>query len=89
MNPVDRWLGEGDERIGVDGEDFPSIFGSGTKDYYGYSWGGCARTFLNTPSTPRCANNYDKLNPRNFNPETAEADSDTRCSKNKFRQSAR
>jgi hypothetical protein len=39
MNPVDDWWGEGDEKIWVDGEDFPSIFGTGTEDYYGYSWG--------------------------------------------------
>jgi hypothetical protein len=39
MNPVAKWWGEGDEKIWVDGEDFPSIFGTGTEDYYGYSWG--------------------------------------------------
>ena len=35
-----KWWGEGDEKIYVDGEDFPSQFGSGTEDYYGYAWGG-------------------------------------------------
>lgn len=34
------WWGEGDEKIYVDGEEFPSQFGSGTEDYYGYAWGG-------------------------------------------------
>ncbi len=32
------WWGEGDEKIYVDGENFPSHFGTGTEDYYGYSW---------------------------------------------------
>ncbi|MEM9586932.1 MAG: glycoside hydrolase family 172 protein, partial [Planctomycetota bacterium] len=33
-----RWWGEGDEKIWVDGETFPSHFGTGTEDYYGYAW---------------------------------------------------
>lgn len=33
------WWGEGDEKIFVDDESFPSIFGTGTEDYYGYSFG--------------------------------------------------
>jgi hypothetical protein len=36
----DQWWGEGDEKIYVDGEGFPSHFGTGTEDYYGYAWGG-------------------------------------------------
>lgn len=32
------WWGEGDEKIFVDGEAFPSSFGTGTEDYYGYSF---------------------------------------------------
>jgi hypothetical protein len=32
------WWGEGDEKIYVDGETFPGIFGTGTEDYYGYAW---------------------------------------------------
>ena len=32
------WWGEGDERISVDGERFPSHFGTGTEDYFGYGW---------------------------------------------------
>jgi len=39
MNPVRTWWGEGDEKIYVDGEKFPSHFGTGTEDYYGYAWG--------------------------------------------------
>jgi len=38
MNPVKDWWGEGDEKIYVDGEAFPSHFGTGTEDYYGYAW---------------------------------------------------
>jgi hypothetical protein len=37
-NPVKHWWGEGDEKIYVDGETFPSHFGTGTEDYYGYAW---------------------------------------------------
>ena len=38
FNPVKAWWGEGDEKIYVDGEIFPSHFGTGTEDYYGYAW---------------------------------------------------
>lgn len=37
-NPVKHWWGEGDEKIYVDGEPFPSWFGTGTEDYFGYAW---------------------------------------------------
>lgn len=37
-NPVADWWGEGDEKIYVDGEKFPSHFGTGTEDYFGYAW---------------------------------------------------
>jgi hypothetical protein len=36
--PGTMWWGEGDEKIYVDGEDFPSWFGTGTEDYFGYAW---------------------------------------------------
>jgi hypothetical protein len=38
-NGSSEWWGEGDEKIFVDGESFPSNFGTGTEDYYGYSFG--------------------------------------------------
>lgn len=38
FNHSDAWWGEGDEKIYVDGEVFPSHFGTGTEDYYGYAW---------------------------------------------------
>ncbi|MBX3464086.1 MAG: DUF2961 domain-containing protein [Planctomycetes bacterium] len=37
-NPSRIWWGEGDEKVWVDGEDFPSWFGTGTEDYFGYAW---------------------------------------------------
>ena len=37
-NPSRIWWGEGDEKFWVDGEDFPSWFGTGTEDYFGYAW---------------------------------------------------
>lgn len=36
---VGGWWGEGDEKIYVDDTTFPADFGTGTEDYYGYSWG--------------------------------------------------
>ena len=38
-NPDYFWWGEGDEKVYVDGENFPSIFGTGTEDYFSYAWG--------------------------------------------------
>lgn len=38
FNTADAWWGEGDEKIFVDGEAFPSSIGTGTEDYYGYAW---------------------------------------------------
>ncbi|MGC8644303.1 MAG: glycoside hydrolase family 172 protein, partial [Isosphaeraceae bacterium] len=39
FNPTPAWWGEGDEKIYVDGELFPSTIGTGTEDYFGYAWG--------------------------------------------------
>jgi hypothetical protein len=33
-----NWWGEGDEKIVVDGEQVPSTFGTGSEDYFNYSW---------------------------------------------------
>lgn len=54
MNPIGEWWGEGDEKIYVDGEAFPSHFGTGTEDYYGYAW--CSNIPFQHPfhSQPRC-----------------------------------
>lgn len=63
MNPVGDWWGEGDEKIYVDGEKFPSHFGTGTEDYYGYAW--CSNQIFEHPfhGQSRCdgkdlGNNY-------------------------------
>jgi len=40
------WFGEGDEKIYIDGEAEPSIWGTGTEDYFLSAWG------LKTTSTP-------------------------------------
>ncbi len=37
-NPGGGWWGEGDEKFFVDGEKFPSEFGTGSEDYFGYAW---------------------------------------------------
>jgi len=36
--PHGNWWGEGDEKVFVDGEPRPSTFGTGTEDYFNYSW---------------------------------------------------
>jgi len=36
--PEASWWGEGDDKLYVDGEAFPSLFGTGTEDHYGYAW---------------------------------------------------
>ena len=40
------WFGEGDEKISIDGEEVPSIWGTGTEDYFLSAWG------LKRTSTP-------------------------------------
>jgi hypothetical protein len=53
-NPVRQWWGEGDEKIYVDGEEFPSHFGTGTEDYFGYAWC-CPDVFTHAyHNQPRC-----------------------------------
>jgi len=59
-NPTARWWGEGDEKIYVDGEKFPSHFGTGTEDYYGYAWCSNERFVHAYHNQPRCDG------PRNF-----------------------
>jgi len=42
LNPNGSWWGEGDEKIYIDGDfhrNFPSHFGTGTEDYYGWAGG--------------------------------------------------
>ena len=37
-HPSGSWWGEGDEKIYVDNDKFPSFFGTGSEDYFNYSW---------------------------------------------------
>jgi hypothetical protein len=60
MNPsgvptaAGNWWGEGDEKIMVDGETTPSTFGTGSEDYFNYSWS-CPDLFGN----PYCGQPLD------------------------------
>jgi hypothetical protein len=47
FNTAGTWWGEGDEKIYVDGESFPSHIGTGTEDYYGYAW--CKPNYFEAP----------------------------------------
>jgi hypothetical protein len=51
------WWGEGDEKFFIDGEKFPSTFGTGSEDYFGYAW--CRPEFFSRPyhSQPLNTNN--------------------------------
>ncbi|MEN6383768.1 MAG: glycoside hydrolase family 172 protein [Phycisphaerales bacterium] len=46
-NPRGGWWGEGDEKFFVDGEKFPSTFGTGSEDYFGYAW--CDAAIFHNP----------------------------------------
>lgn len=43
-NPKGGWWGEGDEKFFIDGEKFPSTFGTGSEDYFGYAW--CSQNYF-------------------------------------------
>lgn len=47
FNQVATWYGEGDEKIRIDGEKIPSQIGTGTEDYYNYSF--APRGIIQTP----------------------------------------
>lgn len=47
FNGIAAWWGEGDEKIFIDGEEFPSHIGTGTEDYYGYAW--CRPEYFQSP----------------------------------------
>ncbi len=36
--PYGNWWGEGDEKVFVDDDRVPSVFGTGSEDYFNYSW---------------------------------------------------
>ncbi|MDP4131824.1 MAG: DUF2961 domain-containing protein [Bacteroidota bacterium] len=72
LSPSIGWWGEGDEKIYIDKKDirrrFPSHFGTGTEDYYGWA-GGEVPTGKDTFSMPFGANvrNGNPVNPRGYN----------------------
>lgn len=47
FNGAAAWWGEGDEKIFIDGEEFPSHIGTGSEDYYGYAW--CRPEYFQSP----------------------------------------
>ena len=54
-NPTGGWWGEGDEKFFVDGEKYPSTFGTGSEDYFGFAYGTplhFARPYQQTVCTP-------------------------------------
>jgi len=46
-NPGPMWYGEGDDMFFIDGEDMPSLHGTGTEDYFNTSW--CPKTEFTHP----------------------------------------
>jgi hypothetical protein len=76
LSPGRGWWGEGDEKIYVDGawdQAFPTHFGTGTEDYYGWA-GGKVPTRSDVFSIPFGANvtvgSTPENNPRGFNINT-------------------
>lgn len=63
FNPIATWYGEGDEKITVDGETLPSHLGTGTEDYYGYSY--APRGIFQTPFVNQ--NRIDSHSTRGYN----------------------
>ncbi len=72
LSPGHGWWGEGDEKIYIDEKDlarrFPTHFGTGTEDYYGWA-GGLVPTGRDTFSIPIGGNicNGNQADPRGYN----------------------
>lgn len=72
LSPSHGWWGEGDEKIYINEKDiarhFPSLFGTGTEDYYGWA-GGIVPSGKDTFSIPFGSNvrNGNQDNPRGYN----------------------
>jgi hypothetical protein len=47
-SPTPYWYGEGDDMIFIDGDELPSLNGTGTEDYFNTSWG-APKTPYSTP----------------------------------------
>lgn len=67
-NPMREWWGEGDEKIYVDGETFPSWFGTGSEDYFAYAWGSTQKYSHAYHSQARCDGpaNYGRTSVNRF-----------------------
>ena len=61
QSPDRAWWGEGDEKIYVDGESYPSTFGTGTEDFFNYAWGSPAPYW-----TPTGSQNYTTSSANSF-----------------------
>ena len=46
-SPTPMWYGEGDDMIFIDGDDKPTLHGTGTEDYFNTSW--CPKSIYNHP----------------------------------------
>lgn len=57
------WWGEGDEKFFVDGEKFPSTFGTGSEDYFGYAFAAFRPDTFDSPfqSQPLNHNNFGHI----------------------------
>jgi hypothetical protein len=76
-NPLGSWWGEGDEKFFIDGEPFPSTFGTGSEDYFGYAW--CSNHLFN-----RAYHNQTVSVENNGCANKAPADSGGHISNNRF-----
>ena len=56
------WWGEGDEKFFVDGEKYPTWFGTGSEDYFWYAW--CASTIF---TKAYCGQPHNEGTPSNGN----------------------
>tara|TARA_R110002049_G_scaffold17731_2_gene68490 strand:+ start:4421 stop:6562 length:2142 start_codon:yes stop_codon:yes gene_type:complete len=69
LNPIEGWWGEGDEKIYIDDDlksNFPSHFGTGTEDYYGWA-GGVVPTPADQFSKPFLGNIIVGENSKGYN----------------------
>ncbi|RVU01122.1 DUF2961 domain-containing protein [Mucilaginibacter limnophilus] len=56
FNYAPDWYGEGDEKIWVDDDKFPSFIGTGTEDYYNCSWAPVVPFYTPFGGAPRADN---------------------------------
>jgi len=56
FNTHGGWWGEGDEKFFVDGENFPSYYGTGSEDYFGYVW--CGSKLFENPYFAQTRNDF-------------------------------